>query len=276
MKIAICISGETRGYNYVTETGRNKPEAYYLRQFMDMLLSYMPEVELDIYGHTWDHCKKPNTSLINFKKLEITNQKALIDKWTRKNFLTRVWTQESFMPELYAGEELQFIENCLEMTRRKYGQVFGAFAAYNMIEDPSQYDAVIRWRWDIGFQEEVAEGNLEKFFQLIRECVRNNMPLTLTKSSGYYIAHKPTGQWLPDDVIFIHNKSAAKIICKADIGNTIDLIYSHIGYEKHSDHILWAKVLDAIEVGTLNTHMPDIIHIKRVGPWSRGPEGPPS
>jgi len=33
MKIAICISGETRGYNYVTETGRNKPEAYYLKLF---------------------------------------------------------------------------------------------------------------------------------------------------------------------------------------------------------------------------------------------------
>ena len=55
MKIAFCISGETREHNKFYGP--------------DSMITYLMELghTVDVFGHTWDHSEVPNSSLYNFK-----------------------------------------------------------------------------------------------------------------------------------------------------------------------------------------------------------------
>ena len=252
MKIALCISGETREYNqYLGPTS-----------FINYLRSKGAEV--DIYGHTWKHCGVPDESdTIKFKKLVIEDQKV-IDDWVDLNPMKNGWDTEK-EPHISSDE---WFREVYHNTRVKIGQHIGGFNCLRM-PDPDEYDIVIRWRWDLGL---MGSDNLQHrqgnglflipeheqylldtiFYPKLEWASTRQQPLALTSSESYLAQYGPC----LEDTHYVFNKQAMRCIHKLDLHFQIVKIWEggKIGY-----HTLWNKLLadkGGIKIGT---HLPNVI-----------------
>jgi len=252
MKIALCISGETREYNqYLGPTS-----------FINYLRSKGAEV--DIYGHTWKHCGVPDESdTIKFKKLVIEDQKV-IDDWVDLNPMKNGWDTEK-EPHVSSDE---WFREVYHNTRVKIGQHIGGFNCLRM-PDPDEYDIVIRWRWDLGLMGsddlQHRQGNglflipeheqylLDTiFYPKLEWASTRQQPFALTSSESYLAQYGPC----LEDTHYVFNKQAMRCIHKLDLHFQIVKIWEggKIGY-----HTLWNKLLadkGGIKIGT---HLPNVI-----------------
>jgi hypothetical protein len=245
MKIALCISGETREYN----------DYFGPSSFINYLRSKGAEV--DIYGHTWTHCNVPEESdTIKFKELLIEDQ-TIIDDWVNLNPMKNGWDTKK-EPHVSADE---WFEEVYHNTRVKIGQHIGGFNCLRM-PDAEQYDIVIRWRWDLGIMGSDIKHDdglpehehylLDTIFYPKLEWASTRIePLALTSSESYYAQYGPC----VEDTYYLFNKRAMRCINKLDLYFQIIKLWEggKIGY-----HTLWNRLLadkGGIKIGT---HLPNV------------------
>ena len=155
MKIAICISGETRTWNSPLVTSSFKSidengdgyfkkitcgESFY--EMVDSVKEVYPDVQIDIYGVAWDHCELPaNTDI--FKNVNIVN-------WNDKDFRLL----EDYK-EIYYQAKCEFGE-LPEATRdiaylNTMAQWWGMLQCFKDAAMTDDYDLYVRARWDLNY-----------------------------------------------------------------------------------------------------------------------------
>lgn len=130
MKIALCISGETREFNIYYP-----PNNY---------ITWLREKghTVDVFAHTWSHCEKPQPTIFNFKQLIIEDQDKVIGDWSNVDPEFRsfsFWDEEN---------NCRGVPQPLEVTKEKIGQHVSGWKCLQLPET-DDYDFVIRWRWDL-------------------------------------------------------------------------------------------------------------------------------
>jgi hypothetical protein len=222
MKIAFCISGETREHNKFYGP--------------DSMITYLMELghTVDVFGHTWDHCEAPKSSLYNFKLLQIDNQHKLISDWTNVDLINRAWFAES--TEVSNG-----VIQSLDITNAKIGQHVSGWKCLQM-PHTDQYDVFYRWRWDLTLDR----GSLENERYMIDKTLipwldyaktNNKIPIVITDNCGW-ISRNISIQ----DQHFFLNKLTHQNIKQIPWETAISNVW-HRNNQKCSYHMLWNWLL---------------------------------
>jgi hypothetical protein len=249
MKIALCISGETREYN----------------QFFgpDTIVTYLRSrgYQVDVYGHTWEHCENPRrSSVFDFKKLQIDNQDVLIRDWVNVDPSARLW-----------GHNLDDFEASLLETRKRIGQHVGGLISLQM-PPVDTYDLVVRWRWDLQVSRwfidrpEVMDYLVGSQFDFCngRNTHNHNMAMT---SNNSWINKDFTSI---EDVFFILTKLAHEKLKTLHPLNIIADVWEHDN-DQTAFHILWNNILLCHVLDDMSMEIPNFTHFaqtkKQVLDW---------
>lgn len=236
MKIALCISGETRHYNKYFG-----PEV-----FITWLMSHGHSV--DVFGHTWTHCDVPSSSdIIRFKELLIEDQDTVISNWVLENPEKRGWP----------GDFKDQAE-MLNKTKAKCGQHVGGIKSLQM-PNTEDYDVFIRWRWDLTINNDVLNGKMYMLDDLwlpkLEFTRTRSEPVGITSCLSWLTAEYPS----IEDTHYIFNKSAHKNLKQIDTLGAIEGIWND-GPDADfvSYHILWNYLLIRFGNIMLGTLLPDV------------------
>lgn len=243
MKIAVCLSGETRNYNHdLLDTDRQGP-----MDFVNQLKQHFDVV--DIFGHTWSHCGKP-VNRHDFKKFRQDDQKVITD-WVAQDFVNRTYTDGgngnfNSINQLNDLGPVAFIDAYLNKSKAIYGQTWSAAECFELVP-LDEYDIVIRYRWDL-----VHDGN-SKFFEatvvnrilwLKNSDVVHN-PTLVSTCNSHIQTNNPHAIAHIEDTFFIMNKVAHRVFCQVEIGDKLDNIIDLNLGRKHmpAHHGMWQAVL---------------------------------
>ena len=170
MRLAICISGETRSWGEYP----SKNLAYFI--------STLEKAghEVDVFGHTWDHCEQPSQEHVKFKKLVVTDQ-DVIDEWVKEDWINRISLShelcESYGYDQYNHEAFDMAKikyenlsddartEILNSSRVGYAQFISAWTSFNLPDDT--YDMCLRWRWDLIFSNIDSTSQMDDYKQII-------------------------------------------------------------------------------------------------------------
>lgn len=236
MKIALCISGESRDFNKF-----HAPETIITR-----LMEKGHHV--DVFGHTWTHCDIPNsTDVINFKDLLIEDQDSIISKWVLEDPEKRGW------PGDYNSQE-----EMLERTKARCGQHVSGIKCLQM-PNTDDYDVFIRWRWDLMISDnlqKVSDEFLDMHYHPWFDFVKDHEdPVALTSCNSWITPYYPS----IEDTHYFFNKHAHKEIKQMNILKNIEFLWTTadgIGYV--SFHTLWNYLLLECARIHIGTQLPNI------------------
>lgn len=139
MKIAISVSGQTRGFNNISEDWHRG---------LDLLLQ---DHEYTLFGHTWDNCELPNDKS-KFESLSVTSNN---DIWE--------WASQDMFNRVPYNTSLEFNDEWINCKQKDIGTInffkkiaIGGWAqiwSFNKTLDDikfsyKDYDVFFRWRWD--------------------------------------------------------------------------------------------------------------------------------
>lgn len=266
MKIAVCLSGETRMFNQILEVRRSPAD------FIDELKKFFPQV--DVYGHTWTHCEEPVTDRFQFSALMIEDQSS-IDDWVKEDFVNRtysnrmLWNQQT---KLSAMSPEEYVEKNLDRSRKAYGQVFSGFRCFEMVP-VNQYDVVIRYRWDL---EHV--GDTENFERTI---VNRINWLCEKQSQGYPFGVGTSNSWIGsghpptitmEDTFFMLNAHGHEYLVNTTIQEKLETVFEQAwGNEKSEAHSLWTDCIftpvknnDTVHRISFNLQLPNMFNLIRL------------
>lgn len=239
-KIAICISGQTRGYNQnITE-------------FQNLLDELFLDFDYDLYGHTWDDCELPKNAK-DFKNLLVTDQEE-IWKFSKNHFFDIVphrseWNENSEYIKALEGKT-SLVELCKKLTKNAFGQFWSAYHSFNIVDKTQNYSLIVRMRWDNTLAFEIGEINRQSKIENFRKTLLD-FKLSKNRFSGF---HSQTDVLVTNEILFDNNglffndvffilKSAS---LEKILNNSID--YSILNIYQMSDdrktaHHLWSKYL---------------------------------
>jgi hypothetical protein len=267
MKIAICISGQTRDWD--DEPSKNL--AYYI----SCLEKYGHEV--DVVGHTWSHCTPPSEEHVKFKKLIIEDQ-VIIDNWVLTDWTNRLTFNKelcelfNYDPTDHDEYDLKNIEydrlsndtinKVLQYCRAGYGQHVSGWKSFQLADNG--YDMYIRWRWDLIFTNLVDTKSdikdiIDFYVPYINEVIKSFHSLTFSSTDnlhvlfgGNSIIHTKDRSCV-DDLFFAFTSTAKQKIDGIDIFDAIDKCFDptmhHTPLNKALYHTLWTWCMtDLIEM----------------------------
>lgn len=235
MKIAVCFSGETRVFNqghihqgWLTLKNKLEQDEY---------------TRLDFFGHTWEHCEKPE-SFLNFTKLEITDQ-VEIDNFVKEDLVYRSVNKEEWQDKLdfktLSNDEQ--VKHYLDMSRRGYGQLVSAIKSFQLVPNDSEYLFIIRTRWDV----ELFDDYIDYFVELLENIQNKVWPFT-HENEDLYLMNTSVIRFdnkkynAPEDFLFImRNRQKLRDAIFANPYEVIDQIITHNFPEKSTvtSHGLW-------------------------------------
>lgn len=135
-KIAICISGQTRGIDNSTA----------LMSAFDPLKDLF---DIDFFGHTWTDQVAP-ININDFKNFQHTDQDEIWHEFKEDIFnmipVNSKWNQHPEYIKLLNGDG-NFSEFAKSRVNAVFGQIVSNHKCLKQI-NTSEYVAVIRWRWD--------------------------------------------------------------------------------------------------------------------------------
>jgi hypothetical protein len=272
MKIAVCISGETRNFNQVLSAGSRGP-----LNFVAELKKFFPTV--DVYGHTWAHCELPDQNQLTLKKLRVDDQ-SIIDDWVKDDFVNRafslrqVWNNSNRLTNM---DPNSYVRNYLQKSRESYGQIFSAFYCFALVPLDT-YDIVIRFRWDLSHvgDENFFKKTVINRIKWLSQDPQQGKPCACGTSNSAISSGDPPFIEI-EDTFFMFNKLGHRYICAASVENKLDCIFeSRWGNEKSSAHTLWADAIftsvppmkSKFEVNenlVMFLHLPNMFRIIRLG-----------
>ena len=242
MKLAICVSGQTRRHND------------YNNEWFGAITELFGDYDYDLFGHTWLDQPIPITKS-KFKKFTVDDQ-SMMERWAEKDPLQRVYHDISWIKNKDYHAKLvdgSWYEHAIGATKRAYGQFWSALLCYELVS--SDYDLIVRYRWDISLQEniqqvkraiqnfakaqsytEALQGQIDKNF----EPMINTDVLVSTPSRSDYI----------EDMFFVSNNKILK--CKSKpIAYWMDEMMRIQYPEKPVAHKGWASLLKAMELNVV-------------------------
>lgn len=232
-KIAICISGQTRGVADTSEL---------VRSFDQLKDSF----DIDFFGHTWTDQVAPS-NITDFRNFQHTDQDEIWHQFKGDIFnmipFNESWNQHPAYIKLLNGDG-----NFSEFAKSRVNGVFGQVVSnYKCIEqiNASEYVAVIRWRWDNTL------GSTTDFIKDLIDFVEHknihNDPLTRSNDpigvSGMRIGSSPGNTYIEDQV-FLFRPSHVNQLVGADVYQTLRNVYK-IDSANYKDtnrlhsHALW-------------------------------------
>lgn len=251
MKIAVCFSGEVRGYN-----DGNTYEAWKsLKEQFESLDEYH---KISFYGHTWSHCEEP-IQYLDFEEIKITDQKE-IDDFVLENLLFRSVNKEEWLTDYdfrsMSNDEL--ISHYLEGSRRGYGQLVSAIESFKLVPEEDKNWLIIRTRWDTQINEEYIQSILEMFEDIRTEkwpYGHSNENMYLMNCS---VLRFNNNDWFssPEDIFFIM-RSCPKIwnLIKNNVYDAIDEIIVNTPPDKSTptSHTIWNRFFSHYDVTAIPT-----------------------
>lgn len=247
MKIAICVSGQTRNHNT------------YSSRWLEDINHLFADYEYDLYGHTWVGQPKPVTSRFRepFKGLCFDDQ-TIIDDWVKRDHITngfydKAWSDNPEWKNIV--KDGKAFDHILATSRMAYGQFVSTFLCMQQVK--GDYDAVVRYRWDIGLRDrnisrlqediELFVGNRSKHFsELVHRDPDATMPNEIAYAGSWadVMVSYPfiDNQYVPD-YMFVFDK---KIL---DIVKSIQ--WPDILIDKPQAHSGWTKVFKALKLITI-------------------------
>jgi hypothetical protein len=257
MKIALCLSGETRMFNDFDNSPSEGPQHFY-----KMLKNFYPDI--DVYGHTWSHCDIPVTTAFEFKQLLIEDQK-IIDDWVSEDFVNRAFSNRMQWNKQHVLRDQtpdSFVAESLRRSRYAYGQLFSAYHCFALVNQ--EYDIVIRYRWDLGcmsYADRVNFSNMDEveFFKhtvvseierlMARQHQQAQIPTVITSTNCVIFSGNPPAIQIEDTFYMFNRMSYSALSFDSDNRpTTIEQLLAVIfettwGNEKPSAHTLWANCL---------------------------------
>lgn len=264
MKIAICLSGETRDWDDYSSKN--------LAHFISNLEANGHEV--DCFGHTWSHCKPPSQKSVKLKKSIIENQKVIEDwvmgDWEKRlTFNNEICEDMEYNPMDHHGydhSKIQYknvsdemVEKILDYCCRGYGQHISGWKSFQLADEG--YDLYVRWRWDLIFCKDDESNHMSDykkvidFWQPFIEVAFKALSTTSFSDAqdigvaftGNAIVKKANHACI-DDLFMIFTPKVKSIIDTIDIYDAIDLRFLDTGndnmeYNKALYHDLWTWTL---------------------------------
>lgn len=251
MKIALCLSGETRSFNSRSKHG---PQEFYRK----LKMTYP---NIDVFGHTWLHCEEPKSDTFEFKQLLIEDQQ-IIDDWVSEDFINRAfsnrmgWNKQHVLSNMTPA---QFVAGSLQRSRYAYGQVFSAYHCFALVP-ASVYDIVIRYRWDLDCvcnNPNVNFGNIPEldFFKytviaaMDKLLQRENIPAFVTTSNLHLYGGSPMSAHIEDTFYMFNRAGHLALGCDSDnrkstVEDMLRIIFENAyANEKSSAHSLWGNCI---------------------------------
>ena len=262
MKIAICISGQTRTFNQNRDT-----EGDDLKEFLEHLKHY----NVDLYGVHWKSCRPVDRSKFDYKKIKVIDHDD-VRKWVAEDFMNRCFrTMEG---EIRITNP-DFVEEGLNYSVRSYSQHWSAFECYNLIDDPHEYDWIIRWGWDNNLVNKDKEflcerwhEKLDQYMTRIFDHTTYDDKFTLTQGEVKWNANMNIIEF--DDIFFMHNSKALEQLQKTPFPILLErCIDHHAGNNHMRDHSLWNDVFQRTDIGNILVGLPHIVNIARRGNFSK-------
>lgn len=222
MKIAICVSGETRDFNKILKD----PSHRSVLDFADDLRQIFTKV--DIYAHTWAHCEYPERGDM-IKSLSIDDQ-IVIDNWVSGDFLNRAFPSKNTVS----------FSDYLLASRNAYGQVFSGFRCFGLVP-VNEYDVVIRFRWDLEcvgdleFIKKVFVPIVEKLAVTDKDITRGVGTADITIESSQH----QTRTVIQDSFFMLNSRGHDYITAQSIEDKLEDIFQSYPGNEKTATHNLW-------------------------------------
>ena len=179
MKIAICVSGQTRHLN---------KDTHHLLAVLDLFSDY----DYDLFGHTWSDQEDPNDNLLNkFVEYRSDNQQIIWDtiidphayqfpddrpNWSQFFTTERDWIKDAEYQDILNGTSAtSYIDFAKERINGHCGQVWSAMESFLLTKKHmpvNQYEFVVRLRWDCKIDEYVyADENLEDVKKEFKETL---------------------------------------------------------------------------------------------------------
>lgn len=229
MKVAVCISGQTRDFN------KNK------EIILNDLESLFGDHEYDLYGHTWSDCEKPDDMSI-FKVFAQTDQNIISD-WVKEDIQTfGTFYDWNDMPEYVEilNKDTGYLQFICDRSKGRLGQTLSAHECFKLVPHNS-YDIIVRYRWDILINYDIYMYGSDRVLSDFKIAIEHFL------SSGCDIAvpthlrfcYGSTGNITVPDLFFVMTKSCHSIVVDADIKK----IYRKINQNNLSSHSLWGEVL---------------------------------
>ena len=239
MRLAICISGETRSWGEYP----SKNLAYFI--------STLEKAghEVDVFGHTWDHCEQPSQEHVKFKKLVITDQ-DVIDEWVKEDWINRISLShelcESYGYDQYNHEAFDMAKikyenlsddartEILNSSRVGYAQFISAWTSFNLPDDT--YDMYLRWRWDLIFSNTDSTSLMDDYKQVIDQYCWFYTEILVTASRTPYSSPDDLNVYFTGNTMIRNNNQQQDIViddtnfafsktARISIGHEVDNIY---------------------------------------------------
>jgi hypothetical protein len=185
MKMALCISGETRTWNLFDNQETIEGQLGHALGH-DWMVKHWRALgwDIDVYGHTWDYCEYPEeTDNIQFKKLTISNKDTEIGDWIRQDVLSRAVLHAKDFKD-YPSPTTEFL---IEESKAAWGQIFSNCLCMEQIDDFDEYDLVVRSRWDLCIEYPNSMEPVISHYDDMTFFIKNysNMMHLFVKSNGF-------------------------------------------------------------------------------------------
>jgi len=237
-KIAICISGQTRG---VADTSA-------LVRGFDKVKDLF---DIDFFGHTWTDQVAPS-NITDFRNFQHTDQDEIWHQFKGDIFnmipFNESWNEHPAYIKLLNGDG-----NFSEFAKSRVNGVFGQIVSnYKCIEqiNASEYVAVIRWRWDNILRN---KNSPNEFINDLRDFVeqknihnnhlnKRNEPIGV--SYNMRIGSSPSNTFI-DDQVFLFRANHVNQLVGDDVYQTLRNVYkfdnaNYKDINRLHSHALWA------------------------------------
>ena len=249
MKIAICVSGQTRRH------------AEYKEKWQAGIDSLFGDYSYDLFGHTWSD-QTPPTNLDKFKDFSVDDQ-HMMAKWMEKDPFHRMYHNSAwFNEDEYHGmlKDGDWYEHAIGATKRAYGQFWSAILCYNQV--PNDYDIVVRYRWDIGVSKSAlpVKQAIQDFITAQQQGSHSS-PGQIQKDIEPLIGtdvlvSTPYRKDYIADLFFVSNNNILKAKEKP-IAYWMDQMMAIRYPDKPVAHIGWASLLEALDLKVVSA-MPHV------------------
>lgn len=250
MKIAVCVSGQTRRHNF------------YKDKWLEDLNELFGPNNCDLYGHTWRG--QPAPHYMNLFKGYTCDDQDMIKTWVDKNPFQRMYHNQAWLdnPEYRdMMKDGRWYEHALDATVRAYGQYWSALLCFKQIEQ--DYDIIVRYRWDIGINKtnlndvRLAITNFKKAQKQGTESIPGEIRKDIDPliPADVLVSTPHRSDYIPD-MFFVSNNKILK--CNDHpIAYWMDRMMKLQYPDKPVAHIGWATLLKALELKTVSA-MPTI------------------
>ena len=176
LKIAICVSGQTRSLN-------DNPK---YTEDLNKIIKLFDEYDYDLFGHTWSDQDDPHPGILeNFTEYKTTDQSTIWDEinvrksevnWTQY-FQTRwEWMDYPEYRDILAGKsDISFIDFAKERIYGSVGQIWSAHESFLLTKNHAynNYKFVVKIRWDSEIRLFHGHEHTAKLIDRFKENVRN-------------------------------------------------------------------------------------------------------